>query len=53
LRRAMSGDLTTPGRAFRFSRRSLERAVVVSQLLAGTPIGPGRNSGAARVAQLA
>jgi hypothetical protein len=37
------------GPRFRFYRRPLERAAVVSQLLAGSRSGPGRSPGAARV----
>ncbi len=41
------------GPRFPVFQRSLERAAVVSQLLAGSPSGPGRSSGAARVPMLA
>ena len=48
-RRASGGVCAMPGRAFRFSRRPVKSASVVSQLLAGTRSGPGGSPDAARV----
>jgi hypothetical protein len=52
-RRANCSVCSAAGRAFRFSQRSVEPASVVSQLLAGTPSGPGQSPDAARVLMLA